>query len=85
MTGVSHVFPRAAAPVWGFLTRYDEELMEPLVQCQVSQVSMRVARGSAETCPPQPHPVPQLPWGNVANMGIKDLKDGETPRRVSGT
>ena len=30
----------------GFLTRYDEELMEPLVQCQVSQVSMRVARGS---------------------------------------
>ena len=31
----------------GFLTRYDEELMEPLVQCQVSQVSMRVARGSA--------------------------------------
>ena len=30
----------------GFLTRYDEELMEPLVQCQVSQVSMRVARGA---------------------------------------
>ena len=30
----------------GFLTRYNEELMEPLVQCQVSQVSMRVARGS---------------------------------------
>ena len=29
----------------GFLTRYDEELMEPLVQCQVSQVSMRVKRG----------------------------------------
>ena len=30
----------------GFLTRYNEELIEPLVQCQVSQVSMRVARGS---------------------------------------
>ena len=30
----------------GFLTRYYEELMEPLVQCQVSQVSMRLARGS---------------------------------------
>ena len=29
-----------------FLTRYDEELMEPLVQCQVCQVSMHVARGS---------------------------------------
>ena len=30
----------------GFLMRYDEELLEPLVQCHVSQVSMRVARGS---------------------------------------
>ena len=30
----------------GFLTRYDEDLREPLVECQVSQVSMRVARGS---------------------------------------
>ena len=29
----------------GFLTRYDEDLREPLVQCQVSQVSMRVKRG----------------------------------------
>ena len=29
-----------------FLTRYDEDLREPLVQCQVSQVSMHVARGS---------------------------------------
>ena len=28
----------------GFLTRYDEDLREPLVECQVSQVSMRVAR-----------------------------------------
>ena len=28
----------------GFLTRYDEDLREPLVQCQVSQVSMRVKR-----------------------------------------
>ena len=28
------------------LTRYDEDLREPLVQCQVSQVSMHVARGS---------------------------------------
>ena len=31
----------------GFLTRYDEDIREPLVQYQVSQVSMRVARGSA--------------------------------------
>ena len=31
----------------GFLTRYDGELREPLVRCQGSQVSMRVATGSA--------------------------------------
>ena len=31
----------------GFLTRYDEDLREPLVRRQGSQVSMRVARGSA--------------------------------------
>ena len=30
----------------GFLTKYDEDLREPLVHCQVSQVSMHVARGS---------------------------------------
>ena len=30
----------------GFFTRYDEDLREPLVHCQVSQVSMRVVRGS---------------------------------------
>ena len=36
--------------VWkGFpVTRYDEDLREPLVQCQISQVSMRVARGSVK-------------------------------------
>ena len=28
-----------------FLTRYDENLREPLVHCQVNQVSMRVKRG----------------------------------------
>ena len=42
--GVSCVSSSCRASV-GFLTRYDEELMEPLVQCQVSQVSMRVKRG----------------------------------------
>ena len=31
----------------GFLTRYDEELREPLVWRQGSQASLRVARGSA--------------------------------------
>ena len=31
----------------GFLTRYDGELREPFVRCQGSQVSMRVATGSA--------------------------------------
>ena len=31
----------------GFLTRHDEDLREPLVRRQGSQVSMRVARGSA--------------------------------------
>ena len=31
----------------GFLPRHDEDLREPLVWCQGSQVSMRVARGSA--------------------------------------
>ena len=44
----------------GFLTRYDEELMEPLVQCQVSQVSMRVARWSAKV----PH------WGGIGAFGV---------------
>ena len=34
----------------GFLTRYDEDLREPLVQCQVSQVSMRVKRGRVSWC-----------------------------------
>ena len=32
---------------WGFLPRHDEDLRQPLVRCQGSQVSMRVARGSA--------------------------------------
>ena len=31
----------------GFLTRQDEDLREPLVRCQGSQVSVPVARGSA--------------------------------------
>ena len=33
----------------GFLPRHDEDLREPLVRRQGSQVSMRVARGSANT------------------------------------
>ena len=45
MTGASWVFSSGSASV-GFLRRYDEDLREPLVQCQGSQVSMRVARGS---------------------------------------
>ena len=44
--GVSWVFSSWGASV-GFLTRYDGELREPLVWRQGSQVSMRVARGSA--------------------------------------
>ena len=44
--GVFCVFPSCGASV-GFLTRYDEDLREPLVWSQGSQVSMRVARGSA--------------------------------------
>ena len=31
----------------GFLTRQDEDLREPLVRCQGSQVSVHVVRGSA--------------------------------------
>ena len=44
--GVSWVFPSCGASV-GFLTGYDGELREPLMWRQGSQVSMRVARGSA--------------------------------------
>ena len=44
--GVSGVSSSCGAR-WGFLTRHDEDLREPLVRCQGSQVSMRVARGSA--------------------------------------
>ena len=44
--GVFCVFPSCGASV-GFLMRYDEDLREPLVWSQGSQVSMRVARGSA--------------------------------------
>ena len=43
--GVSCVSSSCGASV-GFLTRYDEDLREPLVQCQVSQVSMRVEEGA---------------------------------------
>ena len=32
---------------WGFFTRQDEDLREPLVRCQGSQVYMRVARGQS--------------------------------------
>ena len=42
--GVSWFFWSCGASV-GFLTRYDRELREPLVWCQGSQVSIRVARG----------------------------------------
>ena len=44
--GVSWVFSSCEAIV-GFLMRYNGELREPLVWCQGSQVSMRVARGNA--------------------------------------
>ena len=44
--GVSWVFSSCVASL-GFLTRYDGELREPLVWCQGSQASRRVARGSA--------------------------------------
>ena len=43
--GVSGVSSSCGAR-WGFLTRHDEDLREPLVRCQGSQVSMRVVRGS---------------------------------------
>ena len=42
--GVSWFFWSCGASV-GFLTSYDRELREPLVWCQGSQVSIRVARG----------------------------------------
>ena len=45
-TRASQGFPRAAVP-WGFLPRHDEDLREPLVRRQGSQVCMREARGSA--------------------------------------
>ena len=44
--GFSGVSSSCGAP-GGFLTRQDEDLREPLVRCQGSQVSVRVARGSA--------------------------------------
>ena len=45
----------------GFLPRHDEDLREPLVRRQGSQVSMRVARG-----PPRPsHPTPCPPHGGM--------------------
>ena len=37
---MSQGFPRAAAPVGGFLPRHDEDLREPLVRRQGSQVSI---------------------------------------------
>ena len=47
ITGASHGFFSSCGASVGFLTRYDGELREPLVRRQGSQVSMRVARGSA--------------------------------------
>ena len=44
--GVSGVSSSCGA-LGGFLPRHDEDLREPLVQRQGSQVSLRVARGSA--------------------------------------
>ena len=44
--GVSGVSTSCGAPR-GFLPRHDEDLRKPLVRRQGSQVSMRVARGSA--------------------------------------
>ena len=44
--GISWFFSSCGASV-GFLARYDVELREPIVWCQGSQVSIRVARGIA--------------------------------------
>ena len=43
--GIWWVFSSCGVIV-GFLTRYDEDLREPLVRCQGTHVSMRMARGS---------------------------------------
>ena len=51
--GVSWVFPSCGASV-GFLTRYDEDLREPLVRRQGSQVSMRVGSHLAHLPPCSP-------------------------------
>ena len=47
MTGESLGLSRVAAGGLGFLSRYHEELREPLVLPQGSQVSIQVARASA--------------------------------------
>ena len=47
MMGESRGFSRAAMQRMGFPSSYDGELWEPLLWRQGSQVSMRVARGSA--------------------------------------
>ena len=41
----------------GFLPRHDEDLREPLVRRQGSQVSMRVARGSSAKLPQLSHSI----------------------------
>ena len=46
-TGASQGVSSSCGARGGFLTRQDEDLREPLVRCQGSQVSVRVARGSA--------------------------------------
>ena len=61
---------------WGFFTRQDEDLREPLVRCQGSQVSVRVARGSGLI----------LSWysENVHRWKGEEKKAGREERRNGG-
>ena len=75
----------------GFLTRYDRELREPLVWCQGSQVSIRVARGPlpvgrsvvpsgrpsclSEVSPPPPRPAGCGPFKGAPVWGRPALEE----------
>ena len=52
----------------GFLPRHDEDLREPLVRRQGSQVSMRVARGSASWLSALGSPI--FPSGCEGKLGV---------------
>ena len=83
----------------GFLPRHDDDLREPLVRCQGSQVSMRVARGSVALSvqlllpsrylfSPAVYSVSGPLLSCVWNLRVfpDDRRAEETsPRRVSGT